>query len=161
MVTDNVSLAPVTQENWRAALRLAVRPDQQRFVAEYTPIAAVALAKAYLRLGDVTWAPYAISAGAEMVGFVALAYEPGSADEYWIFHFFIDQHYQGRGYARAALERLIALVKREPPASQMLQLVVHPENRVAQHLYTSAGFRPTGAERWGEPLYQLMLRDPV
>jgi diamine N-acetyltransferase len=161
MATDNISLAPVTQENWRAALRLAVHPDQQRFVAEYAPVAAIALAKAYLRLGDLTWAPYAISAGAEMVGFVALAYEPASVDEYWVFHFFIDQRYQGRGYARAALERLIALVKREHPAGQMLQLVVHPENRVAQRLYTSAGFRPTGAERWGEPLYQLALRDPV
>jgi diamine N-acetyltransferase len=161
MATDNISLAPVTQENWRAALRLAVHPDQQRFVAEYAPVAAIALAKAYLRLDDLTWAPYAISAGAEMVGFVALACEPASVDEYWVFHFFIDQRYQGRGYARAALERLLALVKREHPAGQMLQLVVHPENRVAQHLYTSAGFRPTGAERWGEPLYQLALRDPV
>ena len=161
MATDNISLAPVTQENWRAALRLAVHPDQQRFVAEYAPVAAVALAKAYLRLGDLTWAPYAISAGSEVVGFVALAYEPASVDEYWVFHFFIDQRYQGRGYARAALERLIALVKREHPAGQLLQLVVHPENRVAQHLYTSAGFRPTGAERWGESLYQLALRDPV
>ncbi len=161
MATDNISLAPVTQENWRAALRLAVHPDQQRFVAEYAPVAAVALAKAYLRLGDLTWAPYAISAGSEVVGFVALAYEPASVDEYWVFHFFIDQRCQGRGYARAALERLIALVKREHPASQMMQLVVHPENRVAQHLYTSAGFRPTGAERWGEPLYQLALRAPV
>ena len=84
-----------------------------------------------------------------------------SFDEYWVFHFFIDQRYQGRGYARAGLERLIALVKREHAASQMMQLVVHPENHVAQHLYTSAGFRPTGAERWGEPLYQLALRDPV
>jgi GNAT superfamily N-acetyltransferase len=109
MATDNISLAPVTQENWRAALRLAVHPDQQRFVAEYAPVVAVALAKAYLRLGDLTWAPYAISAGAEMVGFVALAYEPASADDYWVFHFFIDQRYQGRGYARAALERLLAL----------------------------------------------------
>jgi diamine N-acetyltransferase len=161
MTIDNVSLAPVTQENWRAALRLAVNPDQQRFVAEYAPVAAVALAKAYLRLGEMTWAPYAIYTGSEMVGFLALAYEPASADNYWVFHFFIGQLYQGRGYARAALDRLIEFVKREHPGSQMLQLVVHPENRVAQHLYTSAGFRPTGAERWGEPLYQLALRDPV
>src|SRR5258708_20319948 len=142
MVTDNISLAPVTQENWRAALRLAVHPDQQRFVAEYAPVAAVALAKAYLRLGDLTWAPYAFSAGAEMVGFVALAYEPASADDYWVFHFFIDQRYQGRGYARAALERLLAPVKPEHPASQMMQLGVHPENHLAPHLSTRPRSRP-------------------
>src|SRR5260370_25859914 len=108
MATDNISLAPVTQENWRAALRLAVHPDQQRFVAEYAPVAAVALAKAYLRLGDLTWAPYAISAGSEVVGFVALAYEPASVDEYWVFHFFIDHRCQRRGYPMSDVRRLVA-----------------------------------------------------
>src|SRR5215831_6092470 len=50
----SVTLRPVTQENWRAALRLGVRPDHMRFVAEYAPIAAIALAKAYLHRGGPT-----------------------------------------------------------------------------------------------------------
>jgi diamine N-acetyltransferase len=94
-----------------------------------------------------------------MVGFVALAYEPGTSDQYWIFHFFIDHHYQGRGYGQAALRRFIELVKREHPTCQRLQLVVHPENHRAQHLYTAAGFQLSGTERWDEPVYQLALRD--
>ncbi len=157
-----ISLCEVTRENWRATLRLAVHPDQQRFVAgDDAPIAAIALAKAYVRAGGVRWAPYAIMAGEgeteEMVGFVALAYEPESADDYWVFHFFIDRRYQGRGYGAAALERLIELVRREHPRARMLQLVVHPENQPAQRPYTRAGFHATGAERWGEPVYQLAL----
>jgi diamine N-acetyltransferase len=92
-----------------------------------------------------------------MVGFVELAYEPGSADEYWVFHFFIDVRFQGRGYGRVAIARLIELVAREHPQAQALQLVVHPENTAAQRLYASAGFRPTGAERWGELAYRLEL----
>jgi diamine N-acetyltransferase len=104
------------------------------------------------------WSPYAIYAGAEMVGFVELAYEPDSVDEYWVFHFFIDQRAQGRGYGRAALARLIDRVKADHPQCQMLQLVVHLENVHAQRLYTSAGFQPTGGERWGEAVYQLPLR---
>ncbi len=156
---DDVSLREVTRENWWETLRLAVQPEQQRFVAEHAPIAAIALAKAYVRPGGVTWAPYAIYAGATMVGFVELAFTPDSPDDYWIFHFFIDQRSQGRGYARAALRRLIELVKEQHPASRILQLVVHPENQRARQLYTSAGFRPTGTERWGETVYQLALRD--
>jgi diamine N-acetyltransferase len=152
-----VSLREVTRENWWATLRLAVHPEQQRFIAEFAPIAALALAKAYVRPGGATWAPYAIYAGETMVGFVELAYTPGSADDYWVFHFFIDRQWQVRGYARAALRRLIELVRREHPASRMLQLVVHPENLRAQRLYTGAGFRPTGTQRWGEPVYQLAL----
>jgi diamine N-acetyltransferase len=151
-------LREVTEANWREALRLTVAPDQQRFIAEYTPIVAVALAKAYLHLDGATWIPYAIFADATMVGFVALAYRPGTPDQYWIFHFFIDQRYQGRGYGQAALARFIELIRQEQPSCQLLQLVVHPENERAQHLYTAAGFRPTGTELWGEPVYQLALR---
>lgn len=154
---EDLALREVTQENWRAALRLTVHPDQQRFVAEYAPIVAIALAKAYVRLGGATWSPYVIYAGTTMVGFVELAYEPDTSDQYWVFHFFIDQRFQGRGYGTAALRRFIELVQHAHPSCQMLQLVVHPENLRAQHLYTAAGFHSTGTERWGEPVYQLAL----
>src|SRR5262249_36456874 len=158
---ERVSLREVTRDNWRETLRLAVSPDQQQFIAEYTPIAALALAKAYVRPGGAIWVPYAIYADAELVGLTALAYEAGSADEYWIFHFFIDHHFQNRGYGTAALAELLELIKREHQECRMVQLVVHPENRLAQQLYTRAGFRPTGAERWGEPVYQLsLIRSP-
>ncbi len=156
---DDLELCEVTQENWREALRLTVYPEQQRFIAEYTPIVAIALAKAYLRLGGAIWTPYAIYDGTTMVGFVELADEPATPAHCWIFHFFIDQRYQGRGYGKAALQRVIELVKRKHPSCHLLQLVVHPENHSACHLYTAAGFSPSGAERWGEPVYQLALID--
>lgn len=153
-----ISLRDITQENWREAFRLTVHPDQQRFISDYTPIVAVALAKAYIRLGGATWTPYAIYAGTTMLGFVELACELDTPDQYWIFHFFIDQQYQGHGYGKAALQFLIERVKCDHPGCQMLQLVVHPENHRAQRLYISVGFRPTGMKRWGEPAYQLALR---
>ena len=166
---DGVSLCPVTQVNWQKTLQLAVYPEQQEFVAGYAPIALLGLAKAYVRPGGVMWEPYAIYVGTAaghpaeavggqtMVGFLELAYEPGSADEYWLFHFFIDRRFQGRGYAKAALACLIEIVTREHPECQALQLVVHPQNTRAQRLYVGAGFRPTGGERWGEPAYRLDL----
>ncbi len=156
---DDVSLRPVTQENWRGTFALAVAPEQVRFGPDDAPIAAVALAKAYVGSGGASWAPYAIYAGPEMVGFVALAFRPGSGDDYWIFHFLIDRRFQGRGHGTAAMERLIELVRHEHPECQLLQLVVHPENQRAQRLYRKLGFQPTGAERWGEPVYQLALRN--
>ena len=156
---DEITLRAVTNDNWRETLTLTVRPEQQRFVAEYAPITAIALAKAYIRPGSAVWMPYAIYAGSMMVGFLALACEPETDDQCWLFHFFIDQRYQGRGYGRAALQRSIALVKPEYPQCRALQLVVHPENTAAQGLYTAAGFQLTGAERWGEPVYRLSL-DP-
>lgn len=157
----DVSWRQVTAENWREALTLTVHRDQQRFVAEYQPVAAIALAKAYVRLGGATWTPYAAYEADRMVGFAQLACWPDAPEECWIFHFFIDQHWQGRGYGRAALEHLIELVRRDVAVCKALLLVVHPENERAQRLYVGAGFRITGAERYGEPVYELRLRqDP-
>jgi diamine N-acetyltransferase len=168
-----ISIAEVTQTNWRAALTLSVAPEQQRFIADSAPIAALALAKAYIRPGGLLWTPYAFFADdhtaasaapaapadggnhGAMVGFAMLAYEPESADEYWIFHFFIDQRFQGRGYGALALERLLALIRERHPHCQAVQLLVHPENQRAQRLYTRAGFRATGELRDGEPCYRL------
>ena len=50
---DELSLHEVTRENWHTALHLAVYPEQQRFIADYVPIAAIALAKAYVRPGGL------------------------------------------------------------------------------------------------------------
>jgi len=154
---NELSLREVTQENWRATLGLAVFPEQQRFIADYVPIAAIALAKAYIRPGGLVWVPYAFYTATEMVGFTELAYESGSPDNYWIFHFFIDHHYQGRGYGTQALRLFLQFIRGHHPQCQALQLTVHPENAHAQHLYTRAGFRPTGAVFSDEPVYRLSL----
>src|SRR6266566_3463974 len=146
-----LSLQEVTRENWRATLDLTVFPEQQRFIADYVPIAAIALAKAYIRPGGLIWIPYAFYANGEMVGFTELAYEPESLGNYWVLHFFIDQHYQGRGYGKEAISLLLQFIRDHHPQCQALQLTVHPENDRARHLYTSAGFRPTGEVFSDEP----------
>ncbi len=160
----DVTLQPVTRANWRAAIQLRVLPEQQRFVSEYAPIAAIALAKAYVGAMGWHWIPYAFYQREEMIGFVTLAYEDSyedsseNKDQYWVFHFFIAAQYQGQGYGQAALKRLLEEVKAHHPACQVLRLTVHPENLPAQHLYTKAGFLPTGELLEGEPVYQLRLR---
>jgi diamine N-acetyltransferase len=71
--TKMLSLQEVTRENWRTALSLTVFPEQQRFIADYVPIAAIALAKAYIRPGGLVWVPYVFYANDQMVGFTELA----------------------------------------------------------------------------------------
>jgi diamine N-acetyltransferase len=156
---SNITLQPITSQNWRATLDLSVHPDQQHFIADHSPIAAIVLAKAYVRPGGLVWAPYAIYAGAQIVGMFALAYDPGSSDQYWVYHFFIDRSQQGQGYGKAALQALIQLVREQHPRCRQLNLTVHSENRRAQKLYTSVGFQPDGRELWGELVYQLQIVD--
>src|SRR5215213_2507994 len=103
----SITIRDIRAQNWRATLALSVHPDQQRFIADHAPIAAIVLAKAYVRPDGLVWAPYAIYAGAEIVGMFALVYDPGSPDQYWVYHFFIDRLQQGQGYGKAALRALI------------------------------------------------------
>ena len=86
-----IFIPEITRENWRDTLTLSVHPNQQRFIADYEPIAAIVLAKAYIRPGGLVWQPYALYAEQCMIGLIALAFEPNSSDKYWIFLFFIDK----------------------------------------------------------------------
>jgi diamine N-acetyltransferase len=153
----SILLQPITPENWRATLSLAVHPEQQRFVADHTPIAAIVLAKAYIRPDGLVWVPYAIYADAEIVGLIALAYAPGSRDQYWVYHFFIDQSHQGKGYGKVAFQAFMQMIRDLHPHCGQINLTVHPENSHAQQLYASLGFQPDGRELWGEPVYSLPL----
>src|SRR5262245_60039119 len=103
-----VTLHRVTRANWRDALVLTVRPEQQRFIAGYAPIAAIILSKAFVGAEGMRWEPYAFVTEGEMVGLAALAAEPTHTDLRWLFHFFIDERFQGRGYGQAALAALIS-----------------------------------------------------
>jgi diamine N-acetyltransferase len=156
MVT--ITLAQVNADNWRDTLELEVHPEQLPFVAEYAPIAAFALAKAFVRPDGMTWIPYAIYADDQLVGFIELACKPESETQYWIYHFFIDQSQQGQGYGKQALNVFIQLVQENYPRCRELRLSVHPDNIAAVRVYGRRGFQPTGeAFDNGELVYALRM----
>lgn len=152
-----ISLQEVTAANWRATLNLRVHPEQQRFIADFTPIAAIVLAKAYIRPSGLLWKPLAILAEQTLVGLLALAYQAGSSDPYWLYHFFIDHQHQSQGYGTAALNALFDLLRVEHPRCRALHLTVHPENLRAQRLYEHSGFKETGQLIDGEVVYRRSL----
>jgi diamine N-acetyltransferase len=152
-----LALHAVDESNWRAAIDLSVLPDQLRFVADSQPIAALALAKAYIRPGGLSWLPFAIFLDNQMIGFVMLTLDPVHQSDPWIYHFFIDYRFQGKGLGRDALQSLIELVQNTAPTATGICLRVNPDNQVAQHLYLSAGFKPTGEILRNEPVYRLSL----
>lgn len=147
---------PIGRDNWRVALALRVAPAQLPFVADSQPVAAIALAKAFIRPDGFRWYPYGLYAGATLVGFVAVSHDEEEA-ACWLYHFFIDAAAQGRGHGGAGLRALLALLVAPPFAARAALLTVHPANVAAQRLYARAGFLPTGAERDGEPVWRLAL----
>src|SRR5690349_5882748 len=135
-----VSLREINRDNWRAALALSVQHEQQKFISDYTPIAAIVLAKSFIRPDGLNWTPYAIYADTEMVGLFALACNAASRDDYLLYHFFIDQKYQGQSLGKAALQEFVRMVRTNYPACEQIRLTVHPENYRAQKLYRDVGF---------------------
>ena len=153
----SVLLRDVTQDNWRIALRLTVHPDQQRFVADYAPVAALALTKAYIRPNDYHYRPLLAYTDSDAVGFLLLGIPPRNRDEIWLYHFFIDQAFQHQGHGSTILTALCTFVQNTYPSIKQLSLTVHPENQVAQRLYLRFGFQASGEYRDNEPIYQLYL----
>ncbi len=150
-----VVLTPIDQHNWRAALDVQVTLDQLQYVAGHQPVALVILAKAYVRPGDLEWEPLAVTAGASVVGVVALAHANTHTE---LLHLAVDVSKQGQGIGSAAVDLLLAHVAETRPGAEDVRLAVHPDNRRAQRLYRSRGFSPNGQVREGEPIWSLNIK---
>jgi diamine N-acetyltransferase len=139
-----VELRPITTENFRAVIKLAVGPDQSDFVAPNV----VGIAETHI-YPDAE--PRAVYAGDEPVGFVL--FHPVDKDKpaegHCIVRLMIDHRFQGQGLGRQALEAAVDWIIRERGADRV-RLSVVPSNEKARGLYRSAGFVETGELDDGE-----------
>lgn len=146
-----ITLRPVTPKNWREVIALNVREEQKGYVA--SNVYSLAEAKVYPEC-----VPLAIYASEKMVGF--LMYGFSNEDErYWLIRFMIDSRSQGRGYGKAALKQVIERM-RQLSGCKQIYLSYEPENVVAERLYISFGFQPTGEILEGEKVACLDLNRP-
>ena len=149
-VTDGavLELREVTADTVRAICALQVAPDQRRFVAPNAVSFAEAMyqPKAWFR---------GIYADDVPVGFV-MVYDDPDAPEYYLWRFMIDGRYQGRGYGRAAIGRLVDHVRTRPGATE-LKVSWVPAEGGPEAFYRSLGFEPTGEEDGGEVVGRLVL----
>lgn len=154
---SQVILKKITSENWREAIELSVSVEQQRFVASVTPPAAIALAKAYIRPDGRIVEPYGVYKQNQMVGFFNLHYTPASKEDYWLFHFFIDQRFQRKGIGAETINALINFIKEIHPNCHRIRLTVHPENDAGLKFYTKLGFTSENILTYGEPTYSIVF----
>ncbi len=153
----DVRLREITMENVNAVLDLAVRPDQERFVASN----AVSLAHAHF--SPDAWFR-AVYADDEPAGFVMLADEtvrpdPPAAPQVWIWRFMVDARFQRKGVGAAALAEVVAHVRTRPRVTSLLLSYV-PGPGCPEPFYLRAGFRHTGREEGGEIVLELPLATP-
>jgi diamine N-acetyltransferase len=133
-----VELREVDAANWREVATVEPREDQRGFVA------TVPYYLALCHYGGV-WNPVGLYEEDRVVGFAMWGVDQED-DSRWIGGLTIDQRHQGKGYGRAAVERLISFLRDQPGCSG-IALSYRPENETARRLYASLGFRETGENR--------------
>jgi diamine N-acetyltransferase len=134
----NIDIRAVTQDNIRACAKLEVAEDQKRFVARNL----ATIAWAYV---DPKFTPYAICEGETVVGLAAVEYIPENEDydRHWIPRFMIGEQFQGKGYGKNAMNKIIEMIGTKHPDCQRVRLSVVPENHAAIQFYKKIGFLET------------------
>ena len=143
-----VALREVTEETLWSVLRLGVTEAQKKFVASN----AVSIAQAHF--SDYAWFR-AIYSGDTPVGFVMLHVDEVKP-EYYLWRFMIDKGYQGKGYGREALSRVIEHVRGLPRAKELFASYVPKENGPGP-FYAKLDFQETGELDGSERVIKLAL----
>lgn len=144
-MAPSVTLVPVTRENYRAVCCLPVEPGDEGFVAPN----AFSLAQAAYEPG---FEPYAVMAGSELVGF-AMCDKDQKTGDHWVCRLMVARDKRRNGYGRAAMAQILGIDRQRSLPGIYVSFV--PENRSAQALYESLGFRDTGKVEDGESVYHL------
>ena len=152
---DTVSLREITDENRAAVSALRVAPNQEQFVASVEDSFTDALDTPE---GNPWYR--AIYAGDEPVGFVMLSWDvetqPGIRGPWFLWRLLVDQRYQGRGYGRAALDRIVEVIRAEG-ATELLSSY-QPGDGEPWPFYEKYGFELTGeVDEDGENVIRLAL----
>ena len=149
-----IELRKVTWANMDDVVALKVKKEQDEFVAPND----FSLAEAYLLVTEFNKLPLtlAIYAYDTLIGFIMVftelaANNPsckyyGDKKYYKIWRFMIDEKYQGKGYGKQAMVKLVELIRTRSPLGQAdaIYLSYEPTNEAARKLYTSVGFLETG-----------------
>lgn len=161
MVIVVITLQDITEDNWKDAIKLKVNVDQEKFVAPnvYT-IAQSKFAP------ETCYYLEGIYADEIMVGFSWFGHDDED-NTFWIARFMIDTHHQGKGYGKAALLKIIDLLKDsyvllpsedpEGPRVKNIYISAVPDNINAKKLYEKVGFINTGEIRDGEEIFRFEI----
>lgn len=128
----NVSLQPVTLQNWKDCINLKLAPGQEAFLP--SNLYSVAEAQFYLEARS-----RAIYNEAEALVGYALFGRDVFSGRWKVFRLMIDAAHQRKGYGEAAMRQIIDEIAQEPDGNEIL-ICYHDPNQAARKLYAHLGF---------------------
>lgn len=130
-----VQFVPINETNFEEVLQLKVNEHQSKFVAPNVR----SLADCYLYRNNNDVFPYTIQKGETVVGFLLLDMDEENKKA-MIWRMMIDRQYQGKGYGRQTVEKVIEWVKKENKYDVLVADYVKG-NEVMGKLLRSLGFK--------------------
>jgi diamine N-acetyltransferase len=150
-------IRPATIDNWNDLIKLKVREDQKGFVA--TNLYSIAEAQfGYDLEGHWDLHPSGIYEGDTPVGFFMYGFNKVHPRfQAFIFRLMVDENYQGKGYGRFGMEKMLEIFRARGDVQQVA-ISYKPENEPARKLYASFGFVEPGEMLEDEVLAIMKLR---
>ncbi|WP_113672385.1 GNAT family N-acetyltransferase [Vallitalea guaymasensis] len=140
----NILFKEINNDNWEECFNLKVFKEQEEFVAPNS----YSLLEAHY---GKNLFPLAIYDDDIMVGFIMYEIDEEDDNSMAMCRLMIDQKHQKKGYGRAAVLKLLDFI-REKYGKMPFYTSFEPENKVAEKLYESVGFKKTG-----EVLYEELV----
>ena len=139
----------VTTENWRSVAALSVSGQQNQFIESNV----FSLAESQFEKNGVSLGLYD---GETLVGYAMYGWPSYSTQSAWLDRFMIDYRFQGNGYAKRFLPLLIKNMHDQYGCKKIF-LSLHPDNKLAQTLYESFGFRLNGEIDDSGPIFGVVM----
>lgn len=150
----NILLKEIDNENWEKCISLTTdKEGKHLIIEEFVASNAVSIAQSKIQEG---WITKAIYDDESMVGFAmyGFSYEDNL---YEICRIMIDHKYQGKGYGKVALGKVIEEMKNFKDCHEIF-ISFEPDNLIGKRLYESFNFKDTGEIIEDELLYSLKLK---
>lgn len=147
----SIYLKDIDENNLLECVLLSTNKDGKNYVfEEFVASNAFSIAQSKVQKG---WIVKAIYDDNLMIGFTMYGY-CYEYDFYEICRFMIDHKYQGKGYGRRALVKIIEEMKKNN-ACKDINISFDLKNNIARRLYESLGFKDTGKTLEEELLFKL------
>ncbi|KAF1298459.1 acetyltransferase [Enterococcus sp. JM4C] len=135
-----IQLKEITQENYKACVKITVDKEQEKFVAPNW----YSLLEAKFEKDRKAFGLYNEE---EMIGFIMFSYyladEDYGKDSWWIERYMIASPYQNKGFGTKGLQQSLTWFTEHFPAED-LRISAVEGNQIAQDLYEKLGFVVTG-----------------
>ncbi|MDD0821105.1 N-acetyltransferase [Bacillus cereus] len=144
-----IYLKAIDKSNWKEAIRLSVKKEQQTFIASnlYSIAEVQFLANFYAN---------GIYLDEKMIGFTMFGIDSDD-NNYWIYRLMVDEKFQGLGIGKQAIDLVIDEIRNNNANISIIMIGYAPENLTAKFLYKKAGFIETELSSWGEQLAKYSL----